>query len=589
MSALLDPVHSLAFSMHANKGVYAVLVGSGISRSAGIPTGWEVTLDLVKRLAAVCGEACDPSPEQWYSTKYGKAPDYSDLLDALAKTPAERQQLLRSYWEPTDEEREQGAKQPSLAHRAIAALAAKGYVRVILTTNFDRLMESALADVGVVPTVLSSPDHVHGALPLIHTRCCVFKIHGDYLDTRIRNTPQELAAYPQDFDRLLDRIIDEFGLVVCGWSAEWDPALRAALLRAPSRRFAVYWAARDEPADAARQIVSQRGATLIPIKDADTFFGSLQRHVEALEEFSRPHPLSTEAAVASLKRYLSEPKYRIQLADLIDEEARRVADATTGASFAANVAFTAESATARVRAYDAACSTLLAMGVVGGSWVEDVHVIHWQRALQCVATVGERGGLDVWLGLRRYPGTLLLYALTIGAVAAGRIQSLAALFATTIYREGRDDIPAVQVLPPFCLFDGGAGGETARFLPGMEHRHAPLNDWLHAVLRDATKRVIPDDAKHTFVFDKAEILIALGFSYLAKRAKGWYWAPPGAYGYRSGSTDQILAEIRASLAKLGEGSPYVHSQIFGTTVNECTEALDAFDKFRLEELRRWRF
>lgn len=36
-----DPTTQIAFSMFENKGVYAVLLGSGVSRSAGIPTGWE--------------------------------------------------------------------------------------------------------------------------------------------------------------------------------------------------------------------------------------------------------------------------------------------------------------------------------------------------------------------------------------------------------------------------------------------------------------------------------------------------------------------------------------------------------------------
>ena len=120
---MIDLVHSLAFSIQANRGVYAVLVGSGISRVAKIPTGWEITLDLVRKLAKLFNETCD-DPEQWYCEKFGKAADYSDLLDALAKTQAERQQLLRAYVEPTDQEREEGAKQPTAAHRAIAALSA---------------------------------------------------------------------------------------------------------------------------------------------------------------------------------------------------------------------------------------------------------------------------------------------------------------------------------------------------------------------------------------------------------------------------------------------------------------------------------
>jgi hypothetical protein len=48
----------LAFSMSENPGVYAVLLGSGVSRSAGIPTGWEITLELIRRagIAAGAGE-----------------------------------------------------------------------------------------------------------------------------------------------------------------------------------------------------------------------------------------------------------------------------------------------------------------------------------------------------------------------------------------------------------------------------------------------------------------------------------------------------------------------------------------------------
>lgn len=146
---MIDPVHSLAFSIQANRGVYAVLLGSGVSRAARIPTGWEITLDLVRKLLALHGEVCELDPELWYAAKFGKGADYSDLLDALAKTPAERQQLLRAYWEPSEQEREEGAKRPTAAHRAIAALVAQGFVKVIITTNFDRLMESALVDEGL--------------------------------------------------------------------------------------------------------------------------------------------------------------------------------------------------------------------------------------------------------------------------------------------------------------------------------------------------------------------------------------------------------------------------------------------------------
>ena len=159
---MITPTESLVFSMHANPGVYAVLAGSGVSRAAKIPTGWEITLDLVKRLAAVHRQPCEPGPDEWYRNTFGKDPEYSELLDDLTGTQTERQALLRGYIEPTPDERDEGAKQPTSAHRAIAALAVKDTIRVILTTNFDRLIQTALEEAGVTPMVLSTPDQLQG-------------------------------------------------------------------------------------------------------------------------------------------------------------------------------------------------------------------------------------------------------------------------------------------------------------------------------------------------------------------------------------------------------------------------------------------
>ena len=44
---MIDPQVSLAFAIHSNPGAYAMLVGSGVSVGAGIPTGWQVVLDLI--------------------------------------------------------------------------------------------------------------------------------------------------------------------------------------------------------------------------------------------------------------------------------------------------------------------------------------------------------------------------------------------------------------------------------------------------------------------------------------------------------------------------------------------------------------
>ena len=141
----IDPAISLAVSLNALKGGCALLLGSGISKSAGIPTGWDVVLDLIRRVA-ILEEEEDPGQNAagWYRERSGKEPDYATLVRTLAPTPSERTALLKEYFEPTEQEQEDGLKTPTQAHKAIARLVAAGYFKVIISTNFDRLLERAL-------------------------------------------------------------------------------------------------------------------------------------------------------------------------------------------------------------------------------------------------------------------------------------------------------------------------------------------------------------------------------------------------------------------------------------------------------------
>ena len=68
----LDPMLSLAVTVQSNPGAYALLLGSGTSRSAQIPTGWDVTLDLVRRVAAAAKTDAGADPEKWYLERFGK-------------------------------------------------------------------------------------------------------------------------------------------------------------------------------------------------------------------------------------------------------------------------------------------------------------------------------------------------------------------------------------------------------------------------------------------------------------------------------------------------------------------------------------
>ena len=572
---MIEPIQSLAFSIQANRGVYAVLLGSGVSKAANILTGWEITQSLIRKLARLSSEDCKPDPESWYQHKFGKEPDYSEMLAQLAKTSTERQQLLRGYLEPNDQDREEGAKTPTAAHRAIANLVAQGFIRVIITTNFDRLMETAITDAWKPPVVLSTPDQMKGAPPLIHTQCCVVKVHGDYLDSRIRNTSAELSKYPFEVVQLLESIFDEFGLVVCGWSAEWDGALADAIFRTRSHRFSTYWASHGTPGDVATRLIRHRRAHVIPIQDANTFFQEVQESVESIEAFSKHHPLSIEAAVARVKRYMSESRFKIQLSDLLDETVDEVVKVTSGKDFPLHGTPepSTESLIARLRLYDAACEKLVAMAMVGGSWAtEDDHYLVWQRALEHLGSPVFRTGRQfvLWEKLRRYPAT-------------GRLHFLKRLLCANLSAaDGHNtERAAGWMLPASGEYYSDVSRALITELRTSEPTSLSLSRWILDALQPHAIRIFPEGRRYRLNFDKLEIMMALSAYHPENSTASVIANSPnfGLFYSRHSNRDQIISEIERSLSALRDESPYVTCDVFGKTVGDCKKALESFKQF----------
>src|SRR5205085_2661155 len=137
------------------------------------------------------------------------------------------------------------------------------------------------------------------------------------------------------------------------------------------------WTTRREPSAQARELIELRRAAVIEIENADAFFRDLQEKVRSLEEISRPHPLSAVLAKATLKRYLSEVRYRIRLHDLFADELTRVERDTANDAFPVQPGESEEpnreTARARLERYESICETLMALYAVAGYWGEAQH------------------------------------------------------------------------------------------------------------------------------------------------------------------------------------------------------------------------
>lgn len=553
-----DPITQLGFSVYENKGVFAVLLGSGLSRSAEIPTGWEITLDLVRRVATAQGVEEQSDWAKWYREKTGQEPNYSVLLEEIASSPDERRAILHRYIEPDDQDREEGRKIPTKAHHAIAQLVRSGHVRVIVTTNFDRLMENALREQGVEPTVVSSTDVLAGAEPLTHSRCYLLKLHGDYKDARILNTDQELSAYPESYDKLLDRIFDEHGLVICGWSGEWDHALRAAFLRAPNRRYTVYWAARGALGTGASELAAHRGAKTIPISGADDFFQTLQQRVETLEQSQRQNPLSVELLVNSAKRYLAKPEHRIQLDELLSQEAERLMTQLDASQYAPHGQWSQEEFRSRVRRYEALAEPLTRMAGALGRWGDGSELTTILDIVRGLYLQAEKigNGLTVWPGLRSYPAVLIFTAYGIGLTRSQRWQTLHELLVAPWPREYGDPKRVVSTL--FLGEWKGAKSEVWNELEGLDRRKTPLSDHLLEVMTSWRSSFAGVSAEFELVFERFEMLAAFAYleedseasleQALANTPSGLFARMPvGRVGWHESSANSLIQELQSEV------------------------------------------
>jgi hypothetical protein len=585
----MEPLLSLALSVQSNPKGYAFLLGSGISSSAGVPTGWDVVLELIRRLAIAECEDPGADPPEWFRQKYGTEPRYDSLVSSIARSLNDRRALLRTFFEPTNEERDRGEKMPSDAHRSIAKLVAGGFVRVIVTTNFDRLTEQALDEEGIRPNVIDTADSISGAPGLSSGEVFVVKVHGDYLDTRIRNTPEELGEYQPEMAAYLTRIISEFGIVVCGWSGEWDVALRELLSNSPPRSTGTYWVSRREPAGESANIIHALGATVIRTRDADAFAKDLADRVLALEEMTRGRPLGAAVAIANAKRYLVDTANRIRLRDLVLEEADRLVQETRRELFPVQPGLDENGVLERMKAYEALSEAMAGIIGVGCFYGLGVHDSLWVECLEKVAALrGEGGGNSVLLSLELYPALLMIYSAGSSCIAAGQYGTLEAVLTRAKALERGRETEAIKVLR--CPLGDGINWS---FLPERGREWTPLNNLLFDSMKNLVREVFRDDRRYEEAFDRYEYLSALVHYDLERQAnpEGHVWAPIGRFGWRNRRyrIPTVIDWVRQDIETEGASWGPLRAGLFGGSLERATEVKRLFDEWVARATQGWGF
>jgi NAD-dependent SIR2 family protein deacetylase len=122
---------ALAQSLAMKERQFVLFCGSGVSKDAGIPTGWDILLEILKRLRHhIENQKLDYSTSQmesYYNTNY-KGLTYSQIIERVYTYPEDQISFLQSQFE---------GKNPGRSHELIVEWVKSGLIRFIITTNFD--------------------------------------------------------------------------------------------------------------------------------------------------------------------------------------------------------------------------------------------------------------------------------------------------------------------------------------------------------------------------------------------------------------------------------------------------------------------
>ncbi|HKG11712.1 MAG TPA: macro domain-containing protein [Pyrinomonadaceae bacterium] len=191
-----------------HKHHYICYLGAGASAEAGIKTAQSICDDIRGQLLP---EGLSPRKlSQWEREKLNwdiPSRKYSTCMRAYGNA-VKRVQYFREILK---------GKPPAFCQFALALLMADGvFKRTCLTTNFDKLLESAFTHRGMMECQPIRTDDELKYWEDDQERCYVIKLHGDYDTNNILNTDDEVISINDTLKEKVKDLAKDAGMLVVG-------------------------------------------------------------------------------------------------------------------------------------------------------------------------------------------------------------------------------------------------------------------------------------------------------------------------------------------------------------------------------------
>ncbi len=319
-SYIIKPIIPLAVNLADGRRRFILFCGAGISKDAGVPSGQDILIDTLTKIYQQEQKKEKFSKEEvvkWYQkNKSLKDMSYSEMLDLVYPGMEQKRLYLNSFFE---------GKQPGETHETIAKMIGAGLIRLIITTNFDNLIEKALDMEGFSDrySVIATNDQAKNSDTWDKVEICrIYKIHGDKDQGPIRNSPVELEKLDEYIERDFQELINRHGVLVLGYSGEDEGVIRC-FERREHYRYPIYWQYRGDVNKRVKNLILNQDGVLMRYDRASELLNELLDRVEVVRRGSETD--TTETIKRSYEQLLIRNN-PLEIKVRIEEERSRYLD-----------------------------------------------------------------------------------------------------------------------------------------------------------------------------------------------------------------------------------------------------------------------
>jgi hypothetical protein len=312
---------------------------------------------------------------------------------------------------------------------------------------------------------------------------------------------------------------------------------------------------------------------------------------ELLDQIGATQPADD---IELLKEYLSEPRYRIKLDDFVSTRLRRAAEMLGPDRFplSSNPQTAVAEFPKRLSAFEKAIRSTERDAIMLGKWAtaEQNPVLANMFARLSDGNLGLAAGLSLWIGLRWYPVSFLMYSAGIAAISTANYGSFAVIHTAKVQSLDYKDKGSIELIIP--VVDGMLKVQETEIwkkLPGHERHYTPHSEYMFKAVQPALEDMLFLGTSYERMFDRYEIFRALVYADLARHSDEWF--PVGRFGWKYTSrfgmrADNPFADLRAEASERGDQWAPLKAGLFGGSYARFNDVVTQVEN-RLNRLQ-WR-